>query len=147
MSDNNQIPLDRARNYMALIWFPGSFIPFIILVTQSILGKYGDSVQKVWAWFVPAVGPTLALILGVMGALALTTNQDNKSVKVFFFKLSVGLSIAYLLVLTFTILLEPFSPLRGIDLYTMANFYLAPIQSLSVAAITVLFTSQEKTKP
>ena len=137
-------PLEKARNRIAAVWFFGAFFPFIILVIQSIRGCYGDSVQKVWSWFVPTISPTLALILGVMGAMALSTNTDKRVVKGFFLQLSIGLSVVYLLVLTLTIVLEPASPVHGIELYQMSNYWLSPIQGLAVATITVLFTSQEK---
>jgi hypothetical protein len=141
------IPIGKARNYLASIWFPGAFFPFLILTIQSILGKYPDDVQKVWAWFVPTVGPTLFLMLGVMGATALVSTDDKRNVNSFFLKLSVGLSVTYVIILTLTLLLEPFSTIHGITLFTMSNYWLSPIQSLAVAAITVLFTSQEKSAP
>jgi cytochrome bd-type quinol oxidase subunit 2 len=138
------IPLEQARNSLAKVWFIGAGIVFFILVLQSILGKYEGSLQEVWAWFVPTVLPTLALMLGVIGASALTEDQDRRKVKEFFFTLSKYLSLFYLLILTATILLEPFSNTPGIKLYNLSNYWLGPIQGLVVAAISVLFASQDK---
>lgn len=136
--------LEAARNSLAKIWFIGSGFVFLLLVVQSILGKYETSLQEVWAWFVPTVLPTLALMLGVIGAGALMQDQDKRKVKAFFFSLSKYLSLFYLLILSATILLEPFSNTPGIKLYNLSNYWLGPIQGLVVGAISVLFASQDK---
>jgi len=138
------IPLEQARNSLAKVWFIGAGLVFLILVVQSILGKYEGSLQEVWAWFVPIVVPTLSLMLGVMGATALTEGGDKRRVKNFFYKLSSQLSLFYLSILTATILLEPFSNTPGVKLYSLSNYWLGPIQGLVVAAISILFASQDK---
>jgi hypothetical protein len=142
--------LETAQARLAAVWFIGAAIPFVLLVAQSILGRYQDSVSEVWGWFVPSVGPTLGLILGVMGATALIdvrkAESPQREVKLSFFKLAFWLSIAYLTILTLTLLLEPLSSLHGIKLYNVANYWLGPAQTLVVAAITVLFTSQRKSE-
>lgn len=142
--------MESAQGQLASVWFLGAAVPFVLLVAQSILGRYQDSISEVWGWFVPTVGPTLGLILGVMGATALIDSHrgeaPQREVKRSFFKIAFWLSIAYLTILTLTLLLEPFSRLHGIKLYNVANYWLGPAQTLVVAAITVLFTSQHKTE-
>src|ERR1051326_4090724 len=115
------VPLEQARAKLAGIWFIGSGAVFIILVVQSILGKFGGRLQEVWAWFVPNVLPTLALMLGILGANALTAAQDKRQVKEFFFKLSKYLSIFYVAILALTILLEPLSRMESVQLYMLSN--------------------------
>ena len=53
------------------------------------------------------------------------------------------LSLAYLLVLAATILLQPFSPMNPIELFTASNYWLTPIQGLVVAAIGVLYDQRK----
>ncbi len=138
-----RIPLEYARNSLAVVWFSGGGLAFLIVVVQSILGHYGDDLQAVWNWFLPYSVPTLALMIGVFGANALRDENDPRNVKAFFFRLSRWLSIFYLAILLLTILLEPVSSNKGMDLFKQSVYFLAPLQSLVVAAITVLFTSQE----
>lgn len=142
---DKRIPLERARNVIATFWFPLVAVLFIILVLQTIFGRYEGSVQEVWAWFQPTVFPTSALILGVIGATALQPDSDKRTVKRFFFRLSCGLAIFYLAILLLILLLDPLAPIHGLELFNLSNYFLAPLQSVVVAAITVLFTSQEKT--
>ena len=142
--NSERTPLDNARNSLTVVWFVGAALSFILLAAQSIMGKFGDSLQDVWGWYTPTVFPTSALILGVIGATALQPGYDKRVVKTFFFKLSRALCAFYLLILLLTMLLAPFSPMQGMELFTMSNYWLSPIQSLVVAAITVLFTSHER---
>ena len=86
-------------------------------------------------------------MLGVIGATALQAGYDKRLVKAFFFNLSRALAVFYLVILLLTMLLAPFSKLQGMELFTVSNYWLAPIQSLVVAAITVLFTSHERSSP
>lgn len=144
-TNNQRIPLEEARNSIAKWWLPGAGLTVVIIVVQIILGRYQGSVQEVWAWFQPTVFPTSALILGVMGAVALQPDSDRRTVNRFYFGLSRGLAIFYLLILLLILLLDPFAPVHGMDLFNTVNFFLPAIQSIVVGVITVLFTSQEKT--
>jgi hypothetical protein len=140
-----RLPLETARTRLTVIWCTGAGIVFVILVLESILGpKFRKDLQQLWAWFVPTVVPSLALMLGVLGADALTNDPVQRSVKAPFYKIAAGLSLFYLGILILTVALEPFSPLPGMQLFTVSNFWLSPIQGLVVAAIGVLFTSQER---
>ena len=139
-----QMALEEARAALITIWFIGAGIMSLILIAQSFLGRYGDNVQAVWSWFVPTVLPTLSLMLGVLGATAVSEDPNPKVVKVFFFRLSRGLSIFYLLVLFLTVALEPLAPLPATKLYTLSNCWLAPLQGLVVAALGILFVSKEQ---
>ena len=138
------LPLETARNTLATAWFAGSGGILLVLIVQSILGKYEDDLQKVWAWFVPTVVPSLSLMLGVIAADALGGTTDPRNVKVAFFRLARTLSYFYLSILGLTILLEPYSPTPGVELFTLSNYWLGPVQGLVVAAVGALFTTQER---
>lgn len=138
------MPLEVARSKLAWIWFGGGAVLVLLLVAQSILGKFPDSLQQVWAWFTPTIFPTVALMVGVMGAAALQPGIDKRVVKTSFFKFARALSIFYVGILLLTMLLQPFSPMRSIELFSVSNYWLAPIESVVVASITVLFTSHQK---
>jgi len=148
IKSKQRIPLEQARNSLTIVWFVGAGLSFVLLAAQSIVGDvFKNSLQEVWGWYTPTVFPTSALILGVIGATALQPGYDKRVVKTFFFKLARALSAFYLLILLLTMLLAPFSKLQGMELFTVSNYWLAPIQSLVVAAITVLFTSHERSSP
>jgi uncharacterized membrane protein len=139
-----RIRLEDARVQLARIWFIGAGLAFAVLSLQSILGrKYTGHLQEVWSWFVPTVAPSLGLMLGVIGADAMRDSDDKRNVKQTFYRLARGVSIAYLVTLSATILLEPLSTTPSLELFVMSNYWLAPVQALAVGAIGVLFAAQE----
>jgi hypothetical protein len=135
-----RMPLEESRAALSKLWFSGSLLPFLVLVVQSTLGKFSDHLQEVWAWFIPTVLPTLSLMVAVLGSAALG-EDDPRLVRKDFFHLAQKLSLAYIGLLSVTILIEPFSPLEGIKLLTASNYWLTPMQGLVVAALSVLFTT------
>jgi cytochrome bd-type quinol oxidase subunit 2 len=143
---NENTSLDAARNQLAKIWFWGSSLPFMILTIQSILGKYGENVQDAFSWFIPTVFPTLTLMISVIGAAALKPKED-RVIRTNFLKITVGISIAYLIVLSLVIFLQPFSRYEDpIKLFSISNFFIAPLQGIAVGSLGFLFTSDTPKK-
>jgi hypothetical protein len=148
---NDRINLTDARWGLAKIWFVWGFLIFGIMIVQSILGKYGSQdtsqVQEAWSWFIPTIVPTLSLMIGVIGAAALLSDEDIRTVKKTFYVTALWISVAYLLTLSITILLQPFAPMDPIPLYTLSNYWLSPMQGIVGGAIGLLFTSQQREQP
>ncbi|MBE9584426.1 hypothetical protein IM792_08205 [Mucilaginibacter sp. JRF] len=141
---NQYTHLDTARNKLAKIWFIGGGIPFVLLILQSILGKYGDNVEDAWTWFIPAVFPTLTLMVSVIGAAAMKPKED-RMVQGNFLALTKATSYAYLIALTLVMLMQPFSPYEDpIKLFSISNYFLTPLQGIVVGALAFLFTSDTK---
>ena len=142
-----------ARNNLASLWFPISFLIFIILLLQTIFGKYGDKVDDIWSWYLQTISPTLSLILSVFVAHALGDNIETKTINKFFFKLSFGLSAIYLLVVLFTILMQPFAlayaNIKPFELIKKSVLWLGPLQGLMSITIGVFFinTKEEIKEP
>jgi hypothetical protein len=111
---------------------------------QSITGRFQGIAQDIWAWFTPTIVPTLGLIIGVLASTA-TEDDTGRTVKRFFFRAAVWLSIVYLAILLLTMLLEPIAGSHDMSYYHFANYWLTPIQGLVVAALGALFNSRKKT--
>jgi hypothetical protein len=134
------LPLSDARALLTRVWLIGTAAPTLLLVAQSILGKYSDSVREVWSWYVPLAAPTIGLMIGIQGGAAF--GGRDRLVKRSFYEIALWLSIAYLAIISITIFLEPFSPTRGMALYGIATYWLAPLQGLVVGTLGYLFTSE-----
>src|SRR5215467_8249250 len=125
--------LEEARSSLLVIWLIGGGAVFLILMLQSIFGRYGSNLQAVWSWFIPTVIPTVSLMLGVLGAGALSVHPaEPKVVRRFFFQVSRSLSFFYVMIVGLTVLLEPLTKVPATDLYTMSNYWLGPLQGLVV---------------
>jgi hypothetical protein len=114
------------------------------MILQSIIGRFTGVAQEMWAWFTPTVVPTLSLIIGVLASTA-SEDDTGRTVKKFFYHASVGISLAYLIVLLLTMLLEPLSGTSNLAYFKFSNFWLSPMQGLVVAALGALFNSRKKT--
>ena len=141
---NGRVDLESARTLIAKIWFIGGGVCFLLVMFQSITGRFGGINQQMWAWFTPTIVPTLSLIIGVLATTAME-DDSGRTVKKFFYHAAVGLSLAYLIILLLTMLLEPIAGTHNMDYYHLSNYWLTPVQGLVVAALGALFNSRKKT--
>lgn len=138
------ISIITCRKRLALLWFSGGFVIFVLLVAQSISGKYGEEASQVWSWFLPTIMPTLSLIVGVL-VVDLTGGQDpEKKVDRFIFRLAFGLSLFYLLLVLSTLMVQPFTTFAWTELLKRSNLWLGPIQGLVAAALGAFFVKSER---
>ncbi len=139
-----QISWQISKRRLAVLWFSGAGIIFIVMLFQTILGRYGTNISEAWGWFLPTIMPTLSLIIGVLAMDALGNGVKILTVDRFFFRLSFILSLAYLVVVSFTILMQPFSPLSAVELMTQSNLWLGPFQGLVSASLGAVFIKGAK---
>jgi hypothetical protein len=149
------VGLETARNRLAGAWFLGSGIVFLVLVGQSLGGVFVGELEGAWAWALPNIAPTLSLIISVFASYALipSTETDKFVVRSNFFTISLALSIFYLLNMLIVIISSPFATqsvaTRGgtpIEVLHVANFWLGPLQGLTVASLAALFFTKTEEK-
>ncbi len=129
----------KCKRNLAVLWFTGSGFIFFILLFQTFFQRYGKTVSEAWGWFLPTIMPTLSLIVGVLVMDASGKGTKIQTVDRFFFRLSFSLSFVYLLVVTLTILIQPFSKLSPLELMKQSNLWLGPLQGLVTASLGVFF--------
>lgn len=144
--ENDRLPLTQTRSSLAKLWFCGAAMIFVLLIIQSVLGKYGDDLQDVWSWFIPTTIPTLSLMIGVIGANALEATDKPSQVNRFFYQLTWWLSLIYLLILFGTIVIEPVVKKDSFELFKLSNYWLTPLQGLVVAVMGFLFSSKSSSQ-
>ena len=130
------------RKKLATIWFSLSGILFIILIIQTLLGRFGESIQEIWSWFLPTIMPTLSLIITVV-VVDGTASAKEIEVDPFLFRLASILSVAYLFAVLATFLFEPFSESPFVDLAQQSSLYLGPFQGLTSASIGAFFVKKK----
>lgn len=141
------ISLDLVRNRLAAVWGIGAGLVVIVVVLQSLLGRFGDRTQDAWGWLLPTIMPTLGMIFTVLGYTALDPVFSNSVVRKSFFHIAMGLSIGYLGLVTLTVLIGPFAAVNGsqmVDLMNTSNLWLGPFQGLVASALGVLFVTKKK---
>lgn len=150
--------LTKSKWMFASIWLGGAGLVFLILVVQSLVGRYGSQSEDAWAWYLPTVMPTLSLIIGVLASdfrtaatasatttAATTTANDAKVLPVSargLLWLGMGLSIFYLVLVAVTILAQPFlQDVSPIELMHRSNLWLGPLQGLTAGVLAAFFRS------
>lgn len=131
--------MKRAKRQLAVIWFVGAALICLLLGLQSIRGIYGDDTDKAWAWLLPSITPTLSLIIGTLVSEAQQPDRPDSTIDGFYSRLASIFSIAYLVTVSGTILVQPFSTSTPLGLMSMSHFWLAPFQGLVSAALGALF--------
>ncbi len=130
------------KKQLAVAWVIGGGVIFFVLLAQTLLGHYGDKAEEAWAWFMPSIVPALSVIIsGVVVSGTLGKELKTTTVDRFAFQLSFILSVCYLIVVSLTIFLSPFSTLPPLELMKMSNLWLAPMQGGVSAALVVFFVS------
>jgi hypothetical protein len=133
------VPMAQCKRRLAVLWFIGAGIIFSLIFGQTALGKYGDQASQAWNWILPTIMPTLSLIVGVLVMETVGKNVKNTFADAFLFKLTFGISTAYLLAVLLTLLVQPFSTLTVFELMSQSNFWLGPFQGLVAAALGAFF--------
>ena len=133
-----------AKKRLAMVWLGGASFLFLVLVVQSLFNHYGDRVDQAWGGLLPTIMPTLALIVAVYAAEARgRATSKSGPVDRFTFQLALGLSAFYLLVVSATILVEPFVMRSSIELMQQSNLYLGPLQGVVSAVIGIFFVLRD----
>ncbi|MDQ3179537.1 MAG: hypothetical protein M3Q33_03355 [Acidobacteriota bacterium] len=156
--------LDSYRKWLIGIWSAGFVIPFILILFQFGSGKYGEKFTEVFGWLTALTLPTILLMIGVIIASPATdadkreTAEDkpykekteaeksaeqassNKAAhENFIFKLAVGVSVLYLLIVNFVFFLEPFANSKPQELMRDSKIFLAVFDSIISLLIGYFF--------
>jgi len=102
------LTMHTARNRLALIWFAGGGVCFLVLLFISFFAKKIDLVG-LWDWFLPAIVPNLSLIIGVLVFTHRQRDSGEMLVDSFLYRLAFWLSLLYVLLLLLPLLFFPFT--------------------------------------
>jgi hypothetical protein len=139
------VRLDSVRVRLAVVWLSAASIIFGTLILQSLMGHYQDRTDEVWKWLLPAIMPTLGLVISVIGSSALLPFFSGAVVRKSFYRVALLLSIFYLLFIFLNVVIQPFVSATvddQIKSFHTSNLWLAPLQGLVASALGVLFASK-----
>ena len=142
---STMIPTRQCRKRLAIAWFVlGGFL-ILLMILMSLLGKFGGRTSEAWGWFLPALMPTLSLIVGVLVIdLRSESSKCPKHVDRFLYLLALWLSLGYLLAIALTFLAQPLVNTPILDLMQLTDLWLGPLQGIVAAALGVFFLRGEE---
>jgi hypothetical protein len=126
-----------ARFALFALWCVGSSVSLVIVLMQSMTGRYGNDVLHAWAWLLASVLPTLTFMATML--IALDESEHTARAKPGLFGWAFVLSTGYLLLVAVTLFAQPFIAMDPIQLFATSQLWLAPSQSLALVFVTVYF--------
>ncbi len=127
------------KRRLATLWFSGAAVLFVVLLVQSIFGRYGSRTSDAWSWLLPTLMPTLSLVIGVLVMDSLGKGVMVKRADKFLFKLTSGMSVVYLVAVLLIFVLQPLSPVGPFELMGQSSLWLGPFQGLVAGAMGAFF--------
>ncbi len=141
---SRKISLPTCRYRLTVIWFGGFFLISFIVVLQQAMNYYGGDAEMAWAWLLPNTVPTLSLMVGVLVAAQRSKPTRRETVDRSFYRLTLTISLIYLFLLLFTLLIQPVSPLEPLALMEGSRLYLTPFQGLATGMLGAFFISRDE---
>jgi hypothetical protein len=142
MTDRPQLSASQHR--LALIWFIGGGLAFVLVIALSLTGAFGGQTPKAWSWFLPNIVPTLSLIIGTLVHDSARTPPEGTTVDGTLLRISLGLSVFYLVLLFGTLLARPpVTNLSPIEAMQMSSLWMIPLQGLVGGCLAAFFVSRE----
>ncbi len=132
----------RGQRQLAAVWLTGGGVLFLLMIGQTMLGRYGAQTARAWSWLLPTVLPTLSLIVGAV-AYEARRSPASATVDRFAYRVAFWLSVAYLALVLVTQLGQPVTGLSPLAMMDLSNLWLGPVQGLVGIALGVFFVSRE----
>jgi cobalamin synthase len=134
--------MQAARRRLALLWFAGAGVCFAVLLFISFFSRIVE-LDGLWGWFLPAVVPNLSLIIGVLVYTQRQQIQPEMHVDAFLYRLTLGLSLLYVLLLLLPLLFFPLTGKSLPELLDISRLWLAAVQALTTGAMGAFFVRQD----
>lgn len=136
------LTMQTARKRLALVWFVGAGVCFVVLLFISFFANLGN-LARLWEWFLPAIVPNLSLIIGVL--VYTQRQQDTVEIRVdeFLYRLALGLSLLYVLLLVLPLVFFPATGKSLPELLDISSLWLAAVQGLVTGVMGAFFVRQD----
>jgi hypothetical protein len=132
----------RGQRRLAMVWLTGAGILLLLMIVQTMFGRYGPQASRAWSWLLPTVLPTLSLIVGAV-AYEARRQPASATVDRFAYRVALWLSVAYLALVLVTQLMQPVTGLSPLAMMDLSSLWLGPVQGLVGIALGVFFVSRE----
>jgi hypothetical protein len=136
------LTMHTARKRLAVVWFSGAGLCFVVLLFISFFSEGADP-AALWDWFLPAIVPNLSLIIGVL-VYAHRQAQTDTHIDPFLYKLALWLSLLYVLLLLLPLLFHPLTGKTLPELLSISRLWLAAVQGLATGVMGAFYVRQDK---
>ena len=136
------LTMHTARKRLALVWFAGGGVCFVLLLFISFFASHVD-LEGMWDWFLPAIVPNLSLIIGVLVFAHRQRIPGDAHVDPFLYRLAFWISMFYVLLLLLPLVFFPLTGKTLPELLNISRLWLAAVQGLATGVLGAFFVRQE----
>ena len=137
-----KLSMQTARKRLALAWFAGAGVCFVVLLFISFFASAAD-LSGMWEWFLPAIVPNLSLIIGVLVYTQRQQTAVESHVDPFLYRLALWLSLLYVLLLLLPLLFFPLTGKTLPQLLDISRLWMAAVQGLVTGVMGAFFVRQD----
>lgn len=142
-----------ARKRLIVHWLVASAVIFIIYFAEARFGRFGPHESEVWGWLFKYLTPPLSLMIGVLIAQVSAQASDQQA-DLFYFRLTMGISYFFLIVLFLSAFLVPVIHLQQnsnlvvseqqtiIQAFNTYNSILLPVQGITTLTLGFFFSKK-----
>jgi hypothetical protein len=127
-----------AQKRLSIVWIVLTFLIAALLFVMSLNNKFEGNDKEAWKWFSQFCVPGITLMLTTFVAISQKANDQAPNIDLFFYKLTMAISLFYLLSLLVTLLYVPFTS-SAIALFARSNVFLTIFQGISMSALALFF--------
>lgn len=117
---------------------------FLLLVTQSFGGAYGNRSFYVWGWFLLSVLPSFSIVT-TLYTLFEPGSNDTCIGTMFFYRLAFWSSVMYLIMVSAPLLIHPFLA-HPLETFFESGVWNGIMQSVVVAAIATFYVTRYRSQ-
>jgi hypothetical protein len=139
-----KVTMSYCKKRLAILWFASFIVLFLIILSQTILGKYDDKFEDAWNWLTQNTLPTLSLIVSTFVVDVFENQKNEKKVDAFYYKFCFWGCLLYLSVMLLTIFGQNFAyinikQMTSLDFLKKSNLWLSPLQALISVLLGIFF--------
>ncbi len=143
----------QSRKKLLTHWIVASLVIFVTYFVVARMGRFGPSEGEVWSWLFQFILPPLSLMIGVL-IVTVTQPPATQEIDAFFFRLALGMSYFFLLLIFLSAFLVPFMHLQAnanlivteqiplIKSFKSYDSILIPVQGLSTLTLGLFFSKK-----
>ncbi len=139
-----QMSMLKCQIRLMLVWVVGSAILLLVAWLQIIFGHYGENGRDAIEWLLPAITPTLSLVVGVWANTALKKVKHAEMVGKGIYRIVIAASIFYLAFIGLVFAIQPMVARPPLDVIKDSSLIMAPLQGVICAFIGIFFTHDTK---
>ncbi|BCS89861.1 TMEM43 family protein [Pseudodesulfovibrio sediminis] len=137
------MPMRKCQRRLALLWLGLGGASILIVIIQLAGNHFGEDsngyAQKAFQWLLPAIVPTLSLILGSLA----TPMDKERQADSFFFWVTMAISGGYLLIIL-GFLVTRFSVASMVQMVDSSVLWIGPLQGLVGGTMGFFFFREAK---